>query len=137
MIACWPGEIPRGKISRYPGHFIDIMASVVELSGAEYPREFNGMEITPMQGESFLPALLGEKEVREKPLFWEWSDGQAVRNGEWKLVHEGLEASWELYNLADDPTETQNMASQHPGLVEELAGMFETWKAETTAMQNP
>ena len=134
LIACWPGEIQRGTISRYPGHFIDIMPTLVELAGAAYPEHYGGMEITPMQGESFLPALLGNKEARVKPLFWEWQDGQAVREGVWKLVRDGMEAPWELYDMVADPTETQNLAASNPEEVARLSEMFTRWKAETSVL---
>jgi len=128
MIACWPGNIPRGRISRFPGHFIDIMATLVDLTGAEYPAQFNGETVVSMQGESFLPVLLGEESGRERPLFWEWRNGQAVREGEWKLVRDGLEAEWELYHLREDPVETRNVASAYPGKVRELETLFLRWK---------
>jgi arylsulfatase len=128
LIACWPGNIKRGSISRFPGHFIDIMATLVDLTGADYPELFNGVEVTPMQGESLLPALLGEKSQRESPLFWEWRDGQAVRDGEWKLVRDGMDSDWELYQVNLDPTETSNLAQNYPEKVEALKLLFQQWK---------
>lgn len=128
LIAHWPGNIEQGSFSRFPGHFIDIMATCVDLSGAEYPAEFNGMEITPMQGTSLLPAFKGEKSERSKPLFWEWRNGQAVRDGQWKLVKEGLDQEWDLYNMVIDPTETTNLASDYPEIVKKLDQMFQDWK---------
>ena len=133
LIACWPGKVPRGDISRFPGHFIDIMATLVELTGTEYPEDFGGETITPMEGESFLPVLMGEQIEREKPLFWEWSSGQAVRDGEWKLVREGLDAPWELYQIIEDPTELRNLASLHPDRVSQMSEMFMEWKERTAA----
>ena len=137
LIACWPGKMPRGRISSFPGHFIDIMATLVELTGASYPEQFKGEPVTPMAGESFLPVLLGEEMERSRPLFWEWRRGQAVREGDWKLVREGLDAPWELYNLRRDPTETINQAGPYPQKVEEMSGMFEAWKSENVALENP
>jgi arylsulfatase A-like enzyme len=54
------------------------MATFVDLTGADYPSEFNNQQITPMQGESLLPAFLGKNVQREKPIFWEWQNGQAA-----------------------------------------------------------
>ena len=85
LIAYWPGKIEPKTFSEFPGHFIDLMATFVDITGAKYPAEFNNQKITPMQGESLLPAFKGEKSTREKPIFWEWSDGKAVYSDHGKL----------------------------------------------------
>lgn len=136
MIACWPGNIPRGGISRFPGHFIDIMATLVDLTGASYPGQFNGETVVPMQGQSFFPVLLGEEIERSKPLFWEWRNGQAVREGDWKLVRDGLESDWELYNMKEDPVETMNVAPQYPERVVAMTEMFRKWKNDNNTLKN-
>jgi len=127
LIAHWPGTIEPGTFSRFPGHFIDVMATYVDISGAKYPEEFNGSEITPMQGESLLPAFLEEERLRSKPLFWEWSQGQAMREGDWKLVRWGKKNDWDLYNISDDPTETNNLASDLPERVQNMEQQFLEW----------
>lgn len=129
LIACWPGEIEPGSVSRFPGHFIDIMATLVDITGADYPRNFNGMDITPMQGRSLLPVLRGKEPERKDPLFWEWKNGQAVREGEWKLVRHGLDLKWDLYHISEDPTETINLAGEFPDRVKEMEVLFAGWKA--------
>jgi len=129
LIVCWPGNIEPGSVSRFPGHFIDIMATFVDLTGARYPKTFNGNEIIPMQGESLLPAIMGKTPDRKKPLFWEWSNGQAAREGDWKIVRWGKEKEWDLYQVRDDPTETINLASGQPEKTAEMARMFQQWKS--------
>lgn len=129
LIAYWPGKITPKTFSKFPGHFIDFMPTFVELSGAEYPEEFNNQKITPMQGESLLPAFLSENTEREKPIFWEWQNGQAVYFKGFKIVKHGLDKPFELYNLEADPTETKNLATENPGKAEELEKMFVEWKA--------
>jgi arylsulfatase A-like enzyme len=128
LIARWPGKIQPGSFSRFPGHFIDIMATLVDVTGAPYPREYNGEEIFPMEGESLLPAFNGEEVTRTEPLFWEWQHGQAVRYGDWKLVRHGLERDWDLYRVTSDPTETMNLAPENPRKVEEMERLFLSWK---------
>jgi arylsulfatase A-like enzyme len=129
LIAWWPGKIKPGAISEYPGHFIDFMATFIDLTGAEYPVEFNGQEITPMQGESLLPVFRGENPVREKPLFWEWGQGQAVYHDSWKLVRHGLNNPWELYNLDEDPVEITNLTESDKDKQAQLEQLFNDWKA--------
>ncbi len=138
LIACWPGKIEPGSISRFPGHFIDIMATFVDITGAEYPSQFNGSEVIPMQGESLVPAFTGLMESRSNPLFWEWRNGQAVRDGEWKLVREGMDNDWDLYNVTLDPTEINNLAEDFPDRVGEMEEQFRKWKASTknTTLKN-
>ena len=128
LIAHWPGKIAPGTFSRFPGHFIDIMATFQDLTGAIYPEQFNGTSITPLQGESLLPAFMGKEPERSGSLFWEWSRGQAIREGHWKLVRWGLDADWDLYNISEDPTETSNLALQYPERVESMEQQFLEWK---------
>jgi len=130
LIAWWPGKIGAGSFSRFPGHFIDIMATLVDVTGAPYPAEYNGQVILPMAGESLLPAFHGEPVTRLNPLFWEWQHGQAVRQGDWKLVRHGTEHDWDLYHVTSDPTECINLAPDNPRRVGEMEQLFLSWKSE-------
>lgn len=132
LIAWWPGKIDPATFTEFPGHFIDLMPTLVEITGADYPAEFDGQPITPMQGQSLVPAFSGQNPERSKPLFWEWSDGQAVLSGKWKLVREGLENNWELYNLADDPSETNNLQPENEVISKKLEQLFIQWKSSVT-----
>ena len=132
LIAHWPGNIRPGTFSRFTGHFIDIMATLVDITGAEYPSEFNGDKITPLRGESLLPAFVGEHPQRINPLFWEWSRGQAIRHGDWKLVRWGRETPWDLYNISEDPTETENLSHLYPDTLKNLESGYLKWKNEVS-----
>jgi arylsulfatase len=58
----------KGKFNRQPVHFVDIMATVSNITDASYPASFNGERIIPLQGESLLPALQGKVlPKRDKP----------------------------------------------------------------------
>jgi len=129
FIAYWPGKIEPFSFSEFPGHFIDVMATLVAITGAEYPKAFNNQQIIPMQGESLLPVFRGKKISRQTPLFWEWSDGKAVYGDSWKIVKEGRNQPWDLYNLESDPTETENLAPEFPGKVKELDQLFSEWRS--------
>ena len=128
FIAYWPEKIKAKSFSEFPGHFIDMMATLVDITGANYPENFNEQQITPMQGQSLLPVFLGENIEREKPIFWEWRRGQAVYSKGYKLVKEGLEKPWDLYKVSSDPTETNNLAAENPEKVKEMEQLFTNWK---------
>jgi arylsulfatase A-like enzyme len=130
LIAWWPEKISAKTFSEFPGHFIDLMATFVDITGAKYPTEFNNQKITPMQGVSLLPVLKGEKKAREKPIFWEWNDGKAAYSNSWKIVKEGLDSPWELYNIKKDPTETNNLANDNPDKLKEMDRLFTGWKSD-------
>lgn len=125
LIAHWPtGITENGAIRHQVGHIIDLMATVVDLAGADYPEEFNGHAITPMEGVSLRPAFADEPLEREA-LYWEHFGQRAVRVGPWKLV--GDNRRWQLYNLDEDRTELNNLANQHPEKVERMAAMWDAW----------
>ena len=121
FIAYWPEVIRnKGEINRQAVHFVDIMATVSNITDASYPSRFNGERIIPLQGESLLPALQGKiLPKRDKPIFFEFSSGGAVREGKWKLVTKSIpkkpknplkdKVIWELYDMSTDMTETQDV----------------------------
>jgi len=142
FIVSWPEFLessraafhPGGVVRDYPGHFIDIMATFVEVAGAKYPEQFHGQRIWPLAGESLIPVLTGKKKERRKPLFFQWSRGRAVRKGNWKLVSwgRGENVPWELYDIAEDKTETRNLASRYPETVRSLANLYAEWYRRVT-----
>lgn len=129
-IVRWPGIVKSGSFSDFPGHFIDFMATLVDITGAEYPQEFRGQHIVPLRGESLLPVFKGVKTEREKPLFWELGQGRAARKGDWKIVKHGFSNNWSLYNMKNDPTETNDLSQVERMIVTDLNLLFERWKAE-------
>ena len=126
LVAYWPKVIKgQGTIVRKPGHLIDFMATFVDITGAKYPKTFDGRRIVPMQGQSLLPIFEGKKIAERKPVFWQWSRGKAVRKGHWKLVSHG--GDWELYDMNVDRTETTDLAAKNPKVVKELSLLWEAW----------
>jgi uncharacterized sulfatase len=82
-----------------------------------------------IDGVSLLPLATGEGAANwdRETLFWQNGHYQVVRHGDWKLQvndrpTDGLQ-TW-LYNLADDPTEQDNLAASHPDKLAELAGLL-------------
>ena len=129
LIAHWPRGIPanrRNALERQPAHLIDVMPTVIEITGATYPREFKGQTIQPVEGVSLLPAFAGRPLRRTRPFFWEHEGNRAVRSGNWKLVSTYPD-DWELYDMAADRVERNNLASRHPDTVRELAAEWNAW----------
>jgi len=129
FIMSWPGQIKNpGGFYHEPGHFIDIMSTLVELTGATYPERFKGKSITPEQGISLLPALEGKPLVRTKPLFWQWSRGGGIRDGNMKAVFWGKK--WELFNISEDNNESDDLSSQYPEKMSKMKEMHKRWYSE-------
>lgn len=133
MIAHWPNGISaRGKLTGFTSHLVDLMPTVVELANADYPEQLDGNDILPMEGVSLVPALTGNSKSRTRPIFWEFAGNHAVRDGDWKLVAERSK-DWELYNLAADRSETDNLVDSEPNRVRMLASMYDVWAKRTGA----
>jgi arylsulfatase A-like enzyme len=136
LIAHWPAGMKTGRLEPTPAHLIDIMATCVDLAGATYPKERNGIAIQPMEGVSLAPAFAGKSIHRGQPIFWEHEGNRAIRAGDWKLVskHPG---GWELYDMAADRTEMHDLAAQQPERVKEMSVQWEAWAKRAGVMPWP
>jgi arylsulfatase len=127
LIAYWPAVIKeKGKLTNQVGHIIDIMATCVDVAGAQYAKTFNGNEIIPAEGKSLLPIFQGKTRRPHEYLFWEHQTHEAVRYGKWKLVAE-KRTKWELYDLEQDRSEMNNLIDKYPQLARRLRLKYEQW----------
>ena len=145
LIVHWPGKIGYpGGWERSPGHLIDIMATFIDVGEAEYPDDPN---VEPLQGKSLLPLFKGKKRLGHVDIYQIFNDCRALRHGDWKLVSFYGHA-WELYNIAEDRAEQNNLASIYPEIVEELAARWhriaeevdqapERWRKPVKATPSP
>jgi arylsulfatase A-like enzyme len=123
FLACWPGRINPGSQSDHISAIWDLLPTFAAAAGNP---KVNGVD-----GISMLPALEGNRQAQKQHefLYWEIHDPmkgmQAVRFGDWKAVRKGTHknpyAPIELYNLAADPSETKDVAGEHPDLVRQAA----------------
>ena len=141
LIVHWPEGIEKeahGKLRHEPTHVIDIMATAVQMAGAEYPARFRGHDILPLEGLSLLPTFEG-KPLDRTALYWEHVGNRAVRSGDWKLVANTRfrKQEWELYNLRTDRTETVNLFNQREDKAQELKTLWQAWATRAHVLPKP
>lgn len=129
----WPaGMAQPGRLEARPSYLPDIMATCLELSGAQYPAERNGHAILPFEGKSLAPLAQG-KSVAPKIIYMEHEGNRAIRDGRWKLV--ALSGRpWELYDMNSDRVEMHNLASANPKIVLDLETKWKTWAARANVL---
>lgn len=129
LIVHWPRGVDarlNGALVREPGHLIDVMPTLVEVSGAAFPKTFKGQQIVPMQGRSMAPAFKGRPLRRDRPIFWEHEGNRAVRDGRWKLVAQ-FRKPWRLHDMWTDRVELHDLAASRPDLVSKMARQWDEW----------
>jgi arylsulfatase A-like enzyme len=142
----WPGQIPAGRVSREPWMTIDLLPTIVGLTGAQLPP-------LPIDGKNVWPILRGDPGAcsPHEAYFFYWDrELQAVRSGQWKLhfphsyrsLAEGpgrdgkpgkykeIKTDLALYDLAADIGERTNVASEHPDVVQRLTALADREREE-------
>jgi arylsulfatase A-like enzyme len=121
-IVSWKGRLPASRVVNAP--VISMDASVTALAVAGAP-----LEKAKLDGSSLLPLLDAAAEAQlHDTLFWRVGKKNALRHGDWKLIHEG--GAWRLFNLATDVSETADLAAREPARVEELSVLWNQWNSE-------
>ena len=120
FIARWPGHVPAGNICA----FYDLMPTFCDVAGIKnYEKKYRNKEkeVDYFDGISFAPTLLGKKKQKQHDfLYWEFNETNqiAVRMDDWKLIVKKGKPF--LYNLKTDIHEDNDVALQHPDIVEKL-----------------
>jgi arylsulfatase A-like enzyme len=125
LIVHWPNGLANraGTISRASHYLPDVLPTLLEITGAEYPGD-----VLPLEGVSMLDSLRGGSGDDTRCQFYEHIGNAAVRRGGWKLVREHGQ-DWELYDTEADPTELFDLAGEHPVVVKELVDAWAEWAA--------
>ncbi|MEM1222080.1 MAG: sulfatase-like hydrolase/transferase [Verrucomicrobiota bacterium] len=128
-----PGQLPQGQIYEGMTATIDFYATIAALAGATNPEHLDGVDL--------FPYLKGEKSGdAHEHIYWLNNDPDdpehrhlvAVRWKDWRLYRQKIEDAWQLFDLAKDPQETQDLSANYPEIVERLAAKHANW-AKTLA----
>lgn len=145
MIVKWPAKFRAGGETRTQfTHVIDIAPTILAAAGIDEPRSVNGTEQTPMQGRSFLEALLDADapEHRTSQYFEIFANRGMYKDGWWagclafepwqaeRGAFDPFTATWELYNLDEDFSQAHDLAGQYPEKLEEMKAL---WWAQAAA----
>ena len=127
LIVRWPGTVAPGGTSPVPVHAVDFYPTYAELAGAVPPAGHR------LDGESLLPLWRGGGALRRSALYWHMptytvmygrTPCAVIRQGDWKLIHWMEKDEIELFNLSKDISEQNNVAAQHPEIVNRLKAFF-------------
>ena len=132
MIAHWPAGIQSdpNPVST-PYHVIDIAPTILALASKHAGTEFESPD-PKFPGLSFAKEFQEQanraSRTESRVLWWQHEANRALRDGNLKIVASGKDSPWELYDLAQDRAETENLATQRPQELERLA---KTWNELT------
>jgi arylsulfatase A-like enzyme len=129
MIARWPGKVAPGSVTDHASAFWDFLPTACEVAGIEPPANIDGI--------SYLPAILGQNQKPHPYLYWEFKAQRAVRMGHWKAVQKSRSDAIELYDLATDLGETQDVAQSNPKIVRQIETIFEQSHVESPLFPIP
>jgi arylsulfatase A-like enzyme/dienelactone hydrolase len=124
----WPARMAGGLVCSTPVISLDLYATALHAAEADA-----GL-LAKAEGINLLPALTGEcTQAAARALYWRSPPQRAIRKGDWKLVMWTTPAlkkplsGLELYRVASDPGEAENVVDQHPEKVEELVALWNAW----------
>ena len=140
-IARWPNRIKAGSVTHQLAMTLDIMPTLLDLASVTAPPGLI------LDGQSLAAVLLNGDTIDNRRLFWKYGDAVCMRDGHWKLIINGgdgrrqnpnkrqqrpAEASNDrrlaLFDLAKDPTEAHNLASEHPQRVTRMQNDIPFWE---------
>lgn len=125
----WPAGIAPGQVSDFPAVTMDIFPTVGELVGLD-----ESVYLEPQDGLSLVSVFNGYDGARAKPIPFHRETGTALIDNEWKLVSDEMDPlRFELYNLAVDPNEQDDLFAQRPEEAHRMLGRWLEFNTSLTA----
>jgi len=114
----WPSKLKPGKLDA-PVWILDWFPTLVSVAGGLVESKDR------LEGENIWPLLTGQRQPQPRTFYWNTGGLFAVRHGDWKIIQNRKQPKKaELYNLADDPYETRNLAGMYPNQLAHLRGIL-------------
>ncbi len=135
LIIRWPkGISSRGELRHAPGHVVDIVPTILEVSGGKPFATWNEQPVPLAPGLSLVPTFAKDVPLARNSIWWLHEENRALRVADWKIVAAGKDSPWELYDLSADRSETKNLAAEMPDKVRELAILWQRQTDENNAL---
>ncbi len=133
-IARWTGRIAPGSICHIPATTMDLHPTFLQLAGVELPPEdrIDGVSIVPLFDQPAQP-LSRDTLYWHLPHYHHSTPASSIRKGDWKLIEFFETNDRQLFNLADDPGESRNVAGDQPGVADELQSRLAAWREQVGA----
>ncbi|MDX9748143.1 MAG: arylsulfatase [Paludibacter sp.] len=126
----------KNEIRRSPAHFIDILPTVIGLSGVEMGKVVN-TDYPKLHGKSLVPAFISDKKATTHPLYFDHQGNKALIDGDWKIVTSEIDNGiWSLYNLKLDRAEQIDLSKTRPELLNKMVQQFDKMAVDFK-LQNP
>jgi len=114
FIVHWPDKVKdAGAIRNTPAHLIDVVPSILEVTGTDALKEWQGVAVPHLPGKSLVSLFQSDTPFERPFLWWSHEGNQALREGNFKIV-KAAKGDWELHDLAQDRGEQINLAERDP-----------------------
>ena len=137
----WPAKVAAGRQTDFPAVTSDYFPTILDVLGFRIPE----MDTRPYDGVSLLPVIEEDLKMRPRPIGFQGHGLATLNDNRYKLVHNpGMNrqrsdngttpiAEWELYDLINDPSESINIADQHPEVLKKMKSQLIAWQISCEA----
>ena len=136
LIVDWPGITEPNSENENYVIIDDLFPTILEMAGVQKYEQVGGI----IDGKSFVPFLKDDsKQKQNRPIFWHYPNTydqppySSVRMGDWKLIYQHVTQELELYNIANDISEQNNLAKNEKQKLAEMAKVLSGFLRETEA----
>lgn len=138
LIVRWPGRVKAGSVCNVPTMNIDFCPTFTQIVGGKLPEQsIDGVSIVPLlEGGTIERDTLYWHYPLARPHFLGGRSSGVIRQGDWKLIEKFETGTCELYNLADDLSETKDLAADMPEKVVRFRSLLQAWREEVGAQSH-
>ena len=133
LIIRWPGKVKPGTLNHSIVSSVDFYPTLLDLAGVSPdPSQV-------LDGKSLKDIILKGEEDYDRAIFWHYPvyhhdvPASAVRKGDYKLIENLVDGSFELFNLAEDISESENLVDSNPAKYKEMRDLLKAWQKEVKA----